>query len=405
MPHAPVSEQQVLGAALLSTEAAEVLLHELRPEDFYDERHVRIAACITTLAEKGDRTDPVSVSLVLEQHGKFQESDRVYLVELQSLCEAPSNARKHATEVLDCAARRGLYTACTAVAEEALNRQVSLADTGARAKQLVGQVSMPVVASAPDPDCYDFVAQGSEPHDWVVPKLLERRDRLVVTADEGYGKSTFLRQMAVRMASGLHPFTEQRINPASALIVDVENGPDQVRRGLRTLMTAASASSCPVERGRLIPLVKPEGLDMLLPSDVRWLYEKVQANRPDVVVIGPIYKLVSGNPNDEEPARTLARVLDTLRARWGCTLLIEAHSPYSEVRPGERTLRPYGASLWSRWPEFGFAIVPDKNEPKTAAWWKKWRGPRDPDRQWPERLERGGSWPWSVSVPRARGAA
>ncbi len=43
-------------------------------------------------------------------------------------------------------------------------------------------------------------------YDWVIPGLLEKRDRLLVTGGEGSGKSTMVRQLAILAASGLHCF-------------------------------------------------------------------------------------------------------------------------------------------------------------------------------------------------------
>lgn len=53
-----------------------------------------------------------------------------------------------------------------------------------------------------------------------------------------------------------------------------------------------------------------------------------------------------------------------------------------------RPERPYGASLWMRWPEFGIYL--DANGPM-----RHWRGQRD-EREWPSALKRGGAWMWTV---------
>jgi hypothetical protein len=47
----------------------------------------------------------------------------------------------------------------------------------------------------------------------------------------------------------------------------------------------------------------------------------------------------------------------------------------------------YGASLWSRWPEFGLHISKQGRL-------LHWRGARD-ERAWPAVLNRGGAWPWT----------
>src|SRR6266496_2250852 len=75
-----------------------------------------------------------------------------------------------------------------------------------------------------------------------------------------------------------------------------------------------------------------------------------------------------------------------LRTAFGFALVLEAHTP-NEANGQRRVMRPYGASLWRRWPEFGLYLAEDGAL-------SHWRGPRD-ERAWPSRLVRGGAWPWS----------
>jgi hypothetical protein len=65
---------------------------------------------------------------------------------------------------------------------------------------------------------------------------------------------------------------------------------------------------------------------------------------------------------------------------------MEAHSPLG-VNGGKRPERPYGASLWLRWPEFGLYLSPE-------GYLRHWRGDRD-ERQWPAAMKRGGEWPFT----------
>ena len=66
--------------------------------------------------------------------------------------------------------------------------------------------------------------------------------------------------------------------------------------------------------------------------------------------------------------------------------MMEAHQPYAAG--GRRAERPYGASLWSRWPEFGLHLA-------ESGELRHWRGARD-EREWPGALVRGGEWPWTA---------
>ncbi|MEY9995827.1 hypothetical protein ABIE67_007859 [Streptomyces sp. V4I8] len=251
----------------------------------------------------------------------------------------------------------------------------------------------------PVEDILDFV-QHEDTYDWVVPGLLERQDRLILTASEGGGKSTLLRQMSVTLAAGIHPFrTWETIDPVKVLTLDCENGEAASRRKFRPLLAAAEALEQPVQRGQFHIECRPSGLDLTRPSDRAWTMRRVEKIKPDVLIIGPVYRLHAGNPNDEELARKVSVVIDEARATAGCTVLMEAHAPHGN-NMGPRSLRPLGSSLWMRWPEFGFGLRPVEDEKSAqnveGARGRRvvpWRGSRD-ERDWPAFIKQGEKWPW-----------
>lgn len=172
-------------------------------------------------------------------------------------------------------------------------------------------------------------------------------------------------------------------------LVDLENGSRHLRRELRKLHAAAGDS---YEKGRLRIECRPEGIDLTGHHGRTWLRSRVAADAAELLIIGPLYKMAFGDPTLEEVARPVALYLDELRATYGLTIIIEAHVPYAAGR-ASRPERPYGASLWSRWPEFGIFLAEDGAL-------RHWRGARD-ERDWPAKLKRGGEWPWTVDDNRS----
>lgn len=152
---------------------------------------------------------------------------------------------------------------------------------------------------------------------------------------------------------------------------------------------------------------RPEGLNLMDPAQAQWLVHRVAALQPAVLFTGSLYKLIEGDPNKEEPARAVSAVLDRCRSVANCAIVVEAHSGHSQGSSGERNVRPIGASLWLRWPEFGYGLRPaDGFDPEVNRLvdFVPWRGDRDV-RSWPRQLRAGSLWPWEDVPQVSRWAA
>lgn len=253
------------------------------------------------------------------------------------------------------------------------------------------------------PDLWEFISTDDPPYDWIIPDMLERGDRLVWTGFEGLGKSMMTRQIAVCVAAGLHPLLMTDIPQKRVLMIDCENSERQSRRKFRPLAAASIKFQHRVPDGALRLIHRPEGIDLTRSDDAAWLLERVTAHNPDLLIVGPFYRLHAADMNDERAARRVVGVLDSARTKVDCALVIEAHAGHGEAGKN-RSVRPVGSSLLLRWPEFGFGIAPDPDreplpgQPYRDVVVKPWRGGRD-ERNWPTRLTWGdpNGWPWQVA--------
>lgn len=236
-----------------------------------------------------------------------------------------------------------------------------------------------------------FLAVTAPDYDWLIPDLLERGDRLVLTGAEGYGKSTLLRQLGIGAALGVNPLARGIVNhhePCNVLLVDLENSPNQLRRRFAEQLAVTDERSDKV-LDRFFLEVHSQGLALDSRRDAdhdrAWLVDLIERCQPDLLIMGPIYKMILGNPWEEEASRDMAKWLDLLRVTYGLTVALEAHSPHDQIRP-------YGWSGWKRWPEFGIHL----NAEGTL---KHWRGDRE-ERHWPTHLQRGGKggWLWIPAI-------
>lgn len=392
-PHDLAAEQSLLGACLLSDAAIERTSDIVAPADFHKPQHQMIYAGILEAWRQG-AVDPVTV------HQHLDGIELAYLLELQNATPAISNAGRYATIVAEHALRRKLITAAAEISELGWGTTgpADPGDAADAARSLLADLTLPTGRGAPDPDVATFINSVDNTYDWLIPHVLEKRDRLLVTAAEGAGKSVLLAQIAVQTAAGIHPWTNEPMAPRNVLLVDLENSDRLVRRRLDQLVQTAGAQLDPQ---RLRIHTRPNGLDLTKHPDRRWLLDRVHANAAELLVIGPVYRMMAGTAakgdiGAEDQTRQVTKALDDIRTRTGVTLLMETHAPHSQNGMG-RDLRPFGSSVWLRWPEFGYGLRRDDDNGTYL--FEPWRGPRD-KRLWPDKLRRGGQrWPWTPVMP------
>jgi hypothetical protein len=238
------------------------------------------------------------------------------------------------------------------------------------------------------------VLLGVDTYDWVIPNFLERMERLVFTGGEGVGKTTLCRQIVVLAAAGIHPLTFQPMPPVRVLVVDAENSEKQWRRGV-SWMAKTAAREGSVDPTDRIFIKAGKRIDITRGTELAKIHRYIDEYKPDIVYIGPIYKLVPGSLNSDEDAAKLIVALDSLRER-NVALIMEAHAGKKTDFGGLRNLEPRGSSAILAWPEFGLGLRPNL-EVEGLVDIVRWRGDRDDSRPIPSALWRsqpGQNWHW-----------
>jgi 5S rRNA maturation endonuclease (ribonuclease M5) len=241
----------------------------------------------------------------------------------------------------------------------------------------------------------EFVGEADdETYDWLIPGLLERRERVIVVAAEGVGKTMLARQVGIATSWGVQPFTFNKMRPIRTLTVDLENPEKIIRRSSRNIMGAAASMNYSMKSHAHL-LIKPDGLNLLSATDRLLLEMYMEQVQPELLILGPLYKsfLDPGNKTSEAVTIEVVKYLDTLRVVYDCALWLEHHAPLGESQTS-RNLRPFGSAVWSRWPEFGISLQPDPMAVGDYVYdVKHFRGERD-ERQWPTKMRRGKKWPF-----------
>jgi len=402
-PQDVAAEQAVLGAAMMSREAfntaADMLTADPPGEEFYRPAHQQIWQSMLDLKTAGQPIDPVTVSDQLARNGVLGDvGERPYIHTLYASVVVATNVSHHATIIKDLHLHRKLIDAATRNLQDALQSLDPVEAILSRAEAQLRTVPTQAADFTTSVMSFDeFCDQPIPPNDWIVPDLLDRGDRLVLTGTEGLGKSILMRQFAVSVAAGFHPFTYKPMPSQTVLYVDCENPKKIMIKTFAEMRDAVRRNRGAMDEKRLWVERLPSGLNLAEASDRLSLQRLVSLINPDLLCIGPAYKLFRGSSKDkdEDLARTVTQALDDIRESVGCALVLEHHSPHGSDG-ADRAVRPIGSSLWLRWPEFGYGIRAAKGATKQNRLVDllPWRGSRD-ERDWPDQLAAGTNFmPW-----------
>jgi len=382
------AERHLLGAVTLDSKQLRMVDGLVTGADFQDERLGRIFDGIVAMSDEGRSVDQITVQNMWPVWGVVGVPAAVVFEWADASVYVNASA-EYARAVRDAAGRRNLDNAGRWILEGSRDDSFPPMDVATRGIALLEDLRTSRSSSNMVAKSLAEILEGNDSYDWIIPGLLERQDRVVITGAEGAGKTTWARQLVVLAAAGIHPTTFEPITPVRVLVVDAENTERQWRRAVRyTVREAARRGSA--DPAMSVHIVAGRRLDITKGSDLADIHRLVDLHKPDVLYIGPLYKLVPKAITNDDDASPLIVALDSLRER-GLALIMEAHAGKASDSSGQRNLAPRGSAALMGWPEFGIGLqtTDDKNEIHVV----RWRGDRD-ERDWPKAMHRGGDWPW-----------
>lgn len=407
-PSDAAAERAVLGAMLLSPDAAGVAASALMADDFYQPQHAAIfAGCLSVLAA-GAQLDPVVLMAELNRTGQLARvGGAAYLHTIVSRVATAVNVDRYVEIVKGHSRLRRILAHAVRVQQvitEAGSADVEFGLDAALDVIARENVAMEAIVDErtdePVPDVCtwrDFTRNTDSTGRWIVPGLIRRHDAILILGGSGAGKSSLSRQVAQCLAAGVHPFRLSPIMPVRTLLVDLENAPDQAAEesaaqltGLRLLRSGHDLD--PGDRGWVWP--HPDGLDLRKDADARLLERVIAQTRPDVLCMGSLYNAYRrGRDSWEVAAYEVQDVLKRLRSRYGLGLWLEHHMPRAEA--GGHTGKPFGGIAWEQWPTHGRWLLRDAKAPGLYLLRESFRGDRG-RRELPVALRRGGKLWWTA---------
>jgi hypothetical protein len=381
------AERAVIGAALLDAGTLRWTSEHVGPEDFESVTLGAVYAIMLELYASSRPVDPISVDVAIRESGTVRGVTAADLHTLMQETPTAENADYYARIVADRAGKRRIAK-MGRIATQAGESDYSLEEAMGIVRgewEAIHRQSATQLESKP----LGEILQGSDEYDWLIPDLLERQDRVIITGGEGGGKSTFVRQLTILPAAGIHPTTFEEIEPLKVVVVDAENTERQWRRKARGIVAAAHARG--IADPRTLEVACVPRLDITREKDLGAIHRLIDKHQPDMLAIGPLYKLTPRAITSDDDAAPVINALDQLRGR-DIALVMEAHAGHAMTAGGDRNLRPRGSSALLGWPEFGFGLAKDPDDPHVRHV-VRWRGDRD-ERAWPERLRWGSVFPF-----------
>jgi replicative DNA helicase len=123
------AEKAVLGALLADPRAYAEVGPILADADFYDPKHRQVYRAVTSLEERGERVDILTLSGELARHGWLDAiGGEAYLRELTGSVPSASSAGQYARLVREAATRRNLPSAADEVRRAAVDPSLSVDD-------------------------------------------------------------------------------------------------------------------------------------------------------------------------------------------------------------------------------------------------------------------------------------
>ena len=393
------AEQELLASCMQSTQAVIEVMEVIDPGVFLRPQHEVIFSAMVAMTAASEPVTPVTLRAWLERDGERVDPD--YLHALYSRVVMPAAAAALAREVWEEATRRRIIQAGQRLMQLAADRAEDAADILRRCMEFLDACAR---AACPPGEMAlaldEFLALEVPYAQPVIEGLIHHQEKTVIVAGEGSGKTELGFQVAFGLGSGLHPFFPQRvIPPGRALIVDFENPRANLQARTRRHLAIAEQSQR-WRPGNVMLFARPGGIDLSLPAHRFALAEVIRRAEPDIVVGGPIYKMLTETGDgDHVKHGAITRFCDQMAERHGCAWWLETHAPATTVG-GKRQMRPHGSSVWQRWATFGWALARDPKNPGRLAF-DRFRDPREEGRDWPTAIDRNHDrgWPWTAVMP------
>ena len=375
---------------LLKRENCEIILEVLSAGDFYKPVHANMFHAISELYWSGHPIDATTVGSKMAEEGTPIIDGSIFI---SLTANVPSTLPTHAlayAKVVETASvgRQLLRMTQDTVADVAEGGDpFDASDELMRSLLTIGSADVGQEAQT----IQELEDDDSAMSEVIVPGLLYRDHRGIITAKPGAGKSSLLKMIGMCASQGIQPFTRQDMTPIRVLCVDAENPAANILDTMVPLRETLRARSGVFDEGRFRVWRKPGGMNIRKRRHRTELQREIALHEPDLLLMGPVYKCSRRAPGEsyEGAAEGFIDVIDDLRTKKNheFAVLLEAH-----VSKNTEDFTPQGSIELAQWSELGLALKPEGEFPYRKWDLEDYRGQRVQGLRWPKWLTPEPNW-------------
>lgn len=365
---------------------AERIFASLTVRDFDPGHRQELAAIVISLIERGERSPMTILSECMSRGGKT-------LMDFMALLDEPLPVPVDTLigMVVEDTARRDWTAHLTRALSDVVQPESDVQEIVARIASQVESDGSAGLTAVPRLTFDEVMSIEDTARPFVIPNTLREGEVMLMTGEEGSGKSMLMSQIGLGAAMGINTLslTNDAHDPVRVLVIDVENEDIQIRDNMRRIWPYLHDA-----RPEVIPDMEFSAhkfADLTDSRDKRKIINEAIDYGPNLVIMGTVYKLAP--TTDHELA--FNAVMTTVRAiasKTNSAFIIEHHA--GNGFQGDREgFRPYGSSMWRRWPNFGVGLVREKDDHRVAQL-IRWRGERARGRVWPAGVRESHQIPW-----------
>lgn len=192
-PHNMEAELAVLGAILLNPDAVLTAMRYLRPDDFYSNPNKNVYAAISSLFEKGQKADLITLSDEMRSLNSLDISGgSAYIAKLTDAVPSSANLEYYAKIVRDCSVRRRIL-------QLSISTRQKVFDDSQDVMQLLDEIEESIFKVSDDKDAISY-----KPIQEVLPEVMHKIEELAKSKNPYTGLPTGFTELD-DMTSGFHP--------------------------------------------------------------------------------------------------------------------------------------------------------------------------------------------------------